>query len=337
MAGEGFLYSDPQALGSSISLNPGGRCLERFAAKKKKRSSGLFSLRAFCHCFLQAGPVLSWSANCVRDTEQSKCTHFPWPLAVPFPGTALPGRLTISPSSQEHKAAAVLHWHSTGHCRATTQHSSISGTSLPPMPSPTETSEREKVSHTENVAFIKTERLEGDMLFKMSAVRVNLPQQAQVWVTSLGKVESGCGDSELVKEGSLQSTLLDMFCWEQCSACDWKSVGVWETEKRLWGTSGIRYCFSSNYYYFLIHLVFKAALPSQKKRSALQQYCCKSQLMHVHGSLRKFLERKLPSQGWEKPHNFMLAQCEKQTEEFIGSAICSDLTASYMELRMLLS
>lgn len=133
-------------------------------------------------------------------------------LAVPSPGIALPGEVTISPSSQEHRVAAVLHCHSTGHCRATTQHSSISGTSLPPMPNPTETSEREKVSHTENVAFIRIERLEGDMLFKMSAITVSLLWQAQICMTLSEKLGNGCGDSELVKEGSLQSALLGMFC-----------------------------------------------------------------------------------------------------------------------------
>lgn len=133
-------------------------------------------------------------------------------LAVPSPGTALPGELTISPSSQEHRVAAVLHCHSTGHCRATTQHFSISRTSFPHMPNPTETSGREKVSHTENVTFIKIERLEGDMLFKMSAIIVSLLRQAQLCMTLSEKLESGCGDGELVKEGSLQSTLLGMFC-----------------------------------------------------------------------------------------------------------------------------
>lgn len=42
MAEGGFLCSDPQALGSSISLSPSGRCSERFAAKKKKITSCLF-------------------------------------------------------------------------------------------------------------------------------------------------------------------------------------------------------------------------------------------------------------------------------------------------------
>jgi len=64
------------------------------------------------------------------------------------------------------------------------------------MPSQIENSEKEKVSHTEHMTFIKIDRLEEDLLFKTDKIRVALPLQAQASTTLLEDLESGCRDSE---------------------------------------------------------------------------------------------------------------------------------------------
>lgn len=81
--------------------------------------------------------------------------------------------------------------------------SSKSWTSFLPMPSQIENSVKEKVSHTENVTFIKIDRLEKNLLFKTETIRVALPLQAQASVTLLEELESGGRDSKL---GQGQST-----------------------------------------------------------------------------------------------------------------------------------
>lgn len=91
---------------------------------------------------------------------------------------------------------AALRFHSICHPRATASLSSKSWTSFLPMPSQTENSGKEKVSHTENVTFIKIDRLEEDLLFKTDTIRVALPLQAQVSVTLPEELESGRRDSE---------------------------------------------------------------------------------------------------------------------------------------------
>ena len=64
------------------------------------------------------------------------------------------------------------------------------------MPSQIENSGKEKVSHRENVTFIKIDRLEKDLLFKTDKIRVALPLQAPASVTLPEELESGCRDSE---------------------------------------------------------------------------------------------------------------------------------------------
>lgn len=64
------------------------------------------------------------------------------------------------------------------------------------MPSQIENSGNEKVSHREKVTFIKIDRLEEDLLFETDTIRVALPLRAQVSVTLLEELESGCRASE---------------------------------------------------------------------------------------------------------------------------------------------
>lgn len=99
-----------------------------------------------------------------------------------------------SPIIRSPKSVAALCFHSICPPRATASPSSKSLTSSLPMPSQIENSGKEKVSHTENVTFIKIDRLEKDLLFKTEAIRVALPLQAQASVTLLEEIESGCGD-----------------------------------------------------------------------------------------------------------------------------------------------
>lgn len=88
-------------------------------------------------------------------------------------------------------------------------------------------------------------------------------------------------------------------------------------KKRLWGTSGRRFCFSSNYYYFWSIWCLNQPCQVIRKRSAFLQYCCESQLIYVHRSLGKYLERKQSFQVQEKPHNFpILMLCEKQSKVY---------------------
>lgn len=46
------------------------------------------------------------------------------------------------------------------------------------------------------MTFIKIDRLEEDSLFKTDTIRVALPLQAQVSMTLLEELESGCRDRE---------------------------------------------------------------------------------------------------------------------------------------------
>lgn len=100
-----------------------------------------------------------------------------------------------------------------------------------------------------------------------------------------------------------------------------------ETGKRLWGTSGRRDCFSSNYYFGSIWCLNQSCQVI-RKRSALQQYCCESLLICLHGSLGKYLERKTPFQDQESLTTFHFLGCVKNSPEFIGSVTHSDCTAT---------
>lgn len=124
------------------------------------------------------------------------CTSFSQPLIVPSTCIVLPGVLTIQPYHQEPGKSGSTDLHSLCHPRATASLSSESWTSFLPVPSQTENSGKEKVSHTENVTFIKIDRLEEDLLFKTDTIRVALPLQARASVTLLAELESGCRDNE---------------------------------------------------------------------------------------------------------------------------------------------
>lgn len=91
---------------------------------------------------------------------------------------------------------AVLHFHSVCHPRATASPSSKSWTSFLPVPSQIENLGKEKVSHTENVTFIKIGRLEEDLLFKTDTIRVALPLQTQASVILPEELESGLRNSK---------------------------------------------------------------------------------------------------------------------------------------------
>lgn len=104
--------------------------------------------------------------------------------------------LQSSPVIRSLNRVAELHFHSTHHPRATVLASAKSWTLFPPMPSQIENSGKEKVIHTEDVTFIKMDRLEEDLLFKTDTIRVALPLQAQASVTLPEDLENGCRDSE---------------------------------------------------------------------------------------------------------------------------------------------
>lgn len=91
---------------------------------------------------------------------------------------------------------AALHFHSVCQPRDTVLPSAKPGTSFLPMPSQKENSGKEKVIHTEDVTFIKMQRLEEDLLCKTDTIRLALPLQAQASVTLPEELENGCKDSE---------------------------------------------------------------------------------------------------------------------------------------------
>lgn len=105
--------------------------------------------------------------------------------------------LQSSPVIRSLKRVAALHFHSIHHPRATVLPSAKSQTSFVHMPSQIENSGKEKVIHTEDVTFIKMDRLEEHLLFKLDTIRVALPLQAQMSVTLPEELEKGCRDSEI--------------------------------------------------------------------------------------------------------------------------------------------
>lgn len=104
--------------------------------------------------------------------------------------------LQFSPVTRSLNRVAALHFHSICHPRATALPSAKSRASFLPVPSQTENSGKEKVMHTEDVTFIKMDRLEVDLLFKTGTIRIALPLQAQASVTLPEELENGCRDSE---------------------------------------------------------------------------------------------------------------------------------------------